>query len=1184
MDRTNSMWETGTMRSYDLLWAILAVVASACIVAGSPFAAYAIDVWAAEPVAVESVHAQPVTLQADEDAPESAEDPASGEGDHASAGDDSAAGEDASVVEVADAEALSTNLSSGGDLTVKLTADISSADQVSVKGDKTLDLNGRTLSGSVEQFVRVESSASLTVQDSSAGSSGKITSDKSWVMSISGKLTLAGGTIEASESAGIAMIVYGSGSFLTMTGGKINGGIQAQWAKLAINGGSVTASESKVAVTLFASNASMSGDASIAGGHGVYLANLNDSQGENREPNSPSSTSSTFIMNGGSITSRWFGITGNNGRSARCKAAIYDGTIKSEYAAVYWPMEGELTINGGKLSGLTAVEAKMGEISIAGGELTGTGENKYCYSGGGSDADGSAVKLVCQSYGSSPGQYIESPNLSASISSCTLNSEHGNAVTVYVDTVDNKADVTISDTAVLNPASGRDPVRVTSCSDFQLNDDGVSTSRTTITGGDLVNAAAIAGGKVDVGEGSVIDGHTLYSSVSAAVADTGVYAASNGAITLLRDVTEDVTIPAGVVVQIDLGGHDLTGTVTNNGTLTLSGSGTLYGQVVGDGTLASADGVVAVASADGGVKYLPFENALNSVQPGDTIMLLGDVYMSSGVVIDKSITIEGGGHTIHGDPDDAGVRFEVTGGTFTIKNAMLTGFGENAATGSGIAVVKVPATADVDTKVVADSVTVEDFCRAAFDIRSGTFELSGCTIDCAPSQPAGALTKAVVAGLGENPVTGLISGTSVLGAASGFGDWSAAGIEVFNNAEVAISGGSISGCAIGVSVDNYWSAGAGAAPARVSIDGTEIDAGVDGDAVRVYGSKDSGGQVAGAEVSIAGGTFTGDIRIANSDGSSREAIAISGGSFDRAPDRAYLASGFVISQNADGTFSVAKYRPPVIPPKPDYAITVPEAEHGKVTVDPERAKAGEEVTVAAEPDEGFEVASVTVTGKDGKAVEVTASADGTWTFEMPKGGATVEVAFACDGGELCPTAGLADVDQSKWYHLAVDWAVETGLMEGYEGTGLFGTGDPLTRAQLAQMLYNRAGAPEVEPADGFADVDAADWFAPAVAWASSEGLLTGYGDGAFGPDDALTREQLAVVFWRMAGEPAAEADLSGFPDGDETSAWAVEAMEWAVSTGLLEGYTDTGRLDPAGDFTRAQAATVFFRQAEAATE
>lgn len=179
---------------------------------------------------------------------------------------------------------------------------------------------------------------------------------------------------------------------------------------------------------------------------------------------------------------------------------------------------------------------------------------------------------------------------------------------------------------------------------------------------------------------------------------------------------------------------------------------------------------------------------------------------------------------------------------------------------------------------------------------------------------------------------------------------------------------------------------------------------------------------------------------------------------------------------------------------------------------------------------------------------------------------------------------FADAPEGEWYSEAIRWAWLGGAMTGYEGTGLFGTGDPLTRAQLAQVLYNRAGAPEVEPADGFADVDAADWFAPAVAWASSEGLLTGYGEGAFGPDDALTREQLAVVFWRMAGEPAAEADLSGFPDGDETSAWAVEAMRWAVSTGLLEGYTDTGRLDPTGDFTRAQAATVFFRQAEAATE
>lgn len=213
--------------------------------------------------------------------------------------------------------------------------------------------------------------------------------------------------------------------------------------------------------------------------------------------------------------------------------------------------------------------------------------------------------------------------------------------------------------------------------------------------------------------------------------------------------------------------------------------------------------------------------------------------------------------------------------------------------------------------------------------------------------------------------------------------------------------------------------------------------------------------------------------------------------------------------------------------------------------------------------------------------EATAQVDGEGVARLPFDHASSWLVALDSRTHALP---FADASEGEWYSEAIRWAWLGGAMTGYEGTDLFGTGDPLTRAQLAQVLYNRAGAPEVEPADGFADVDGADWFAPAVAWASSEGLLTGYGEGAFGPDDALTREQLAVVFWRMAGESAAEADLSEFPDGDETSAWAVEAMEWAVSTGLLGGYTDTGRLDPTGDFTRAQAATVFFRQAEAATE
>ena len=257
---------------------------------------------------------------------------------------------------------------------------------------------------------------------------------------------------------------------------------------------------------------------------------------------------------------------------------------------------------------------------------------------------------------------------------------------------------------------------------------------------------------------------------------------------------------------------------------------------------------------------------------------------------------------------------------------------------------------------------------------------------------------------------------------------------------------------------------------------------------------------------------------------------------------------------------------------------------GSVSIDPERPHAGDEVTITPEPDEGKTVDSVTVTDKDGEPVEVTDNGDGTWSFTQPSGKVTITVTFACDGGELCPSAHLVDVDQDLWYHEAIDWAVESGLMSGYDdGSNTFGPDDTLTRAQLASALYKAAGEPEADPAGAaaFVDCSAGAWYAEAVAWAASQGLMTGYDDGTgrFGPEDELTREQLAAVFWRAAGEPAADADLSVFPDGDSTSAWALEPVEWAVETGLLKGYDDTGELDPAGDLTRAQAATVFFRLA-----
>ena len=152
---------------------------------------------------------------------------------------------------------------------------------------------------------------------------------------------------------------------------------------------------------------------------------------------------------------------------------------------------------------------------------------------------------------------------------------------------------------------------------------------------------------------------------------------------------------------------------------------------------------------------------------------------------------------------------------------------------------------------------------------------------------------------------------------------------------------------------------------------------------------------------------------------------------------------------------------PVVPPaQSGEKVTVSETDGGTVKVSPERAKKGETVTVTATPDEGQEVRSVSVVDADGKSVEVRAGEkDGEYVFTMPDGAVTVTVAFGCDGGELCPTHGFNDVDQSAWYHDAVDWAVENGVLNGYGEGGRVPRAPwaDVTRAEMAQMLWNRAG-------------------------------------------------------------------------------------------------------------------------------
>ena len=274
----------------------------------------------------------------------------------------------------------------------------------------------------------------------------------------------------------------------------------------------------------------------------------------------------------------------------------------------------------------------------------------------------------------------------------------------------------------------------------------------------------------------------------------------------------------------------------------------------------------------------------------------------------------------------------------------------------------------------------------------------------------------------------------------------------------------------------------------------------------------------------------------------------------------------------------------VIPSDPTYPPTMDEPENGTVTTSPSRPEEGDVVTITPKPGEGFEVDEILVKDEDGNPVEVTQNPDGTYTFTQPDGKVTIKVTFRCDSGELCPGHHLTDVSKDAWYHAAVDYAVEHGIMEGMSAT-TFSPNTEVTRAQAVQILYNLEGQPTVDGDNEFTDVFG--WYEAAVTWAAQTGVATGYGDGTFQPGDNITRQEFAQMLYNYAKykgyDLSAEGDLSQFPDSGSVADWAEAAMSWANGNELINGHDD-GTIDAGGTAIRAQAASILMKFDQNLTE
>ena len=205
------------------------------------------------------------------------------------------------------------------------------------------------------------------------------------------------------------------------------------------------------------------------------------------------------------------------------------------------------------------------------------------------------------------------------------------------------------------------------------------------------------------------------------------------------------------------------------------------------------------------------------------------------------------------------------------------------------------------------------------------------------------------------------------------------------------------------------------------------------------------------------------------------------------------------------------------------------------------------------------------------------------TYTLLVDGETVETAEAVlgvsndtgMGGQPSGGTGFRDVQADAWYADAVQYVVSEGLMNGTDAAA-FSPDTSMSRAMLVTVLYRLSGEPAVSQDSGFADVAADAYYADAVSWATEQGIVTGTSQTAFSPDESVTREQMAALLYRYAGEPSAAEDLSAYAYADSVSAYASDAMAWCVENGVLNG-TDGSRLEPAASATRAEVAAVLQR-------
>lgn len=256
--------------------------------------------------------------------------------------------------------------------------------------------------------------------------------------------------------------------------------------------------------------------------------------------------------------------------------------------------------------------------------------------------------------------------------------------------------------------------------------------------------------------------------------------------------------------------------------------------------------------------------------------------------------------------------------------------------------------------------------------------------------------------------------------------------------------------------------------------------------------------------------------------------------------------------------------------KEGYSITVADTKYGKITVSEKNADEDDRITITVEPDYGYQLTWLSIKAKDGTKVSYSEGyTKNTYYFYMPDQDVTISATFSRG------TLPFTDVKRTDWFYDAVSFTYNMGIMDGVE-TNKFSPSTTITRGMVVTMLWRMAGEPYAS-GTYFDDVSYGRYYTTAVAWSARNNIIEGSGANTFGVNDPITREQLAVILYRYAkymNYSTTTSSLYGYDDANKVSSWAKDAMGWAVRNGVIGGVTNT-TLCPNNTATRAEVAQMF---------